>query len=96
MYGGSQGGAIHVRLAYPTSLPFSPAPLWFRPLVSLLDALLTYILLQVWDLATLSLRARLTGHTGAVLALQLVKERDWLISASGEAVSLYAATSVPH
>ncbi|ORY68046.1 hypothetical protein BCR35DRAFT_294767 [Leucosporidium creatinivorum] len=49
VYGGSQGGAIHV-----------------------------------WDLSTLSLRARLTGHTGAVLALQLVKERDWLISASGD------------
>lgn len=45
-------------------------------------ALLPYIS-QVWDLRTHSLRARLTGHTGAVLALQLVPERDWLISASG-------------
>ncbi|GAA5877521.1 hypothetical protein JCM3774_005895 [Rhodotorula dairenensis] len=49
VYGGSQGGNIHV-----------------------------------WDLATLSLRSRLTGHEGAVLALQLVPERDWLISASGD------------
>ncbi|BGP43435.1 hypothetical protein JCM10449v2_007470 [Rhodotorula kratochvilovae] len=49
VYGGSQGGSIHV-----------------------------------WDLATLSPCARLTGHDGAVLALQLVPARDWLISASGD------------
>ncbi|GAA5904558.1 hypothetical protein JCM6882_004907 [Rhodosporidiobolus microsporus] len=49
IYGGSQGGSIHV-----------------------------------WDCDTLSPLARLTGHTGAVLALQLVQERDWLISASGD------------
>ncbi|POY70603.1 hypothetical protein BMF94_6381 [Rhodotorula taiwanensis] len=49
VYGGSQGGDIHV-----------------------------------WDLATLSLRSRLTGHDGAVLALQLIPERDWLVSASGD------------
>ncbi|GAA5873250.1 hypothetical protein JCM8547_008613 [Rhodosporidiobolus lusitaniae] len=49
IYGGSQGGSIHV-----------------------------------WDAETLSSIARLTGHTGAVLALQLVQERDWLISASGD------------
>jgi di- and tripeptidase len=39
---------------------------------------------QVWDLATLSLVARLKGHTGAVLAFQVVKERNWLISSSGD------------
>ncbi|BGP27612.1 hypothetical protein JCM10295v2_006586 [Rhodotorula toruloides] len=39
---------------------------------------------RVWDLATLSLRARLTGHEGAVLALQTVSEPGWLISASGD------------
>ncbi|GAA6037565.1 hypothetical protein JCM8097_006116 [Rhodosporidiobolus ruineniae] len=49
IYGGSQGGAIHV-----------------------------------WDYDTLAPVGRLTGHTGAVLALQLVEERDWLISASGD------------
>ncbi|GAA5842241.1 hypothetical protein JCM3766R1_005079 [Sporobolomyces carnicolor] len=49
VYGGSQGGDIHV-----------------------------------WDLGTLSLKARLTGHEGAVLSLQLVRERDWLISSSGD------------
>ncbi|GAA5844298.1 hypothetical protein JCM9279_001759 [Rhodotorula babjevae] len=49
VYGGSQGGSIHV-----------------------------------WDLATLSPCARLTGHEGAVLALQLVPARRWLISASGD------------
>ncbi|BGP54969.1 hypothetical protein JCM8202v2_002557 [Rhodotorula sphaerocarpa] len=49
VYGGSQGGSIHV-----------------------------------WDLATLSLRSRLTGHEGAVLALQLIPEHDWLVSASGD------------
>ncbi|GAA5998967.1 glutamine amidotransferase subunit DUG2 [Rhodotorula paludigena] len=49
VYGGSQGGSIHV-----------------------------------WDLATLSPCARLTGHDGAILALQLVPARDWLISASGD------------
>lgn len=38
---------------------------------------------QVWDLETLSLRARLTGHEGAVLALQVVPTHGWLISASG-------------
>lgn len=42
---------------------------------------------QVWDLATLSLRSRLTGHDGAVLALQLIPERDWLVSASGASPS---------
>ncbi|KAK4046917.1 hypothetical protein OIO90_006399 [Microbotryomycetes sp. JL221] len=40
--------------------------------------------IHVWDLATLRLRGRLTGHTGAVLALQLVKSRHWLISSSGD------------
>ncbi|GAA5958312.1 hypothetical protein JCM3765_004788 [Sporobolomyces pararoseus] len=49
VYGGSQGGDIHV-----------------------------------WDLDTLTLKARLTGHDGAVLSLQLVRERDWLISSSGD------------
>ncbi|KAM0756418.1 Zn-dependent exopeptidase [Meredithblackwellia eburnea MCA 4105] len=49
IYGGSQGGDIHV-----------------------------------WDLQTLVLRARLSGHEGAVLALQLVPERNWLISSSGD------------
>ncbi|BGP03427.1 hypothetical protein JCM10021v2_007160 [Rhodotorula toruloides] len=49
VYGGSQGGDIHV-----------------------------------WDLETLSLRARLTGHEGAVLALQVVPAFGWLISASGD------------
>ncbi|BGP20053.1 hypothetical protein JCM10213_003563 [Rhodosporidiobolus nylandii] len=49
IYGGSQGGSIHV-----------------------------------WDYETLAPIARLSGHTGAVLALQLVAERDWLISASGD------------
>ncbi|GAA6048648.1 hypothetical protein JCM3770_001999 [Rhodotorula araucariae] len=49
VYGGSQGGSIHV-----------------------------------WDLATLSPCARLSGHEGAVLALQLVPARHWLISASGD------------
>ncbi|GAA5984956.1 hypothetical protein JCM11641_005597 [Rhodosporidiobolus odoratus] len=49
IYGGSQGGSIHV-----------------------------------WDYHTLSPLAILSGHTGAVLALLLVKERDWLISASGD------------
>ncbi|BGP11341.1 hypothetical protein JCM10049v2_007246 [Rhodotorula toruloides] len=49
VYGGSQGGDIHV-----------------------------------WDLETLSLRARLTGHEGAVLALQVVPTHGWLISASGD------------
>jgi hypothetical protein len=38
---------------------------------------------KVWDLGTLTLKARLTGHDGAVLSLQLVRERDWLISSSG-------------
>lgn len=42
---------------------------------------------QVWDLKNLSLRARLCGHEGAVLALQVVKERDWLISSSGSSPS---------
>ncbi|GAA6010624.1 hypothetical protein JCM11491_002998 [Sporobolomyces phaffii] len=49
VYGGSQGGDIHV-----------------------------------WDLGSWSLKARLTGHEGAVLSLQLVRERDWLISSSGD------------
>ncbi|GAA5821143.1 hypothetical protein JCM11251_001983 [Rhodosporidiobolus azoricus] len=40
--------------------------------------------LHVWDYDTLTPMARLTGHTGAVLALELVQERDWLISASGD------------
>ncbi|KAL8283220.1 hypothetical protein RQP46_005998 [Phenoliferia psychrophenolica] len=39
---------------------------------------------RVWDLQTLALRARLTGHESAVLALQLVPERNWLISSSGD------------
>ncbi|GAA6060784.1 hypothetical protein JCM10212_005433 [Sporobolomyces blumeae] len=49
VYGGSQGGDIHV-----------------------------------WDLNTLTLKTRLSGHEGAVLSLQLVRERDWLISSSGD------------
>ncbi|GAA5875874.1 hypothetical protein JCM1840_002961 [Sporobolomyces johnsonii] len=70
VYGGSQGGDIHV-----------------------------------WDLDTLTLRARLTGHEGAVLALQLVRERDWLISASGDgtirvwhtpSLSLFYLIQPPH
>lgn len=40
--------------------------------------------IHVWDLSTLSLRARLTGHESAVLSLQLVKERGWLISSSSD------------
>lgn len=44
---------------------------------------LTLSPVQVWDLQTLALRARLTGHDSAVLALQLVPERNWLISSSG-------------
>jgi hypothetical protein len=60
----------------------------FSPLLSFsqdeqLNNCLPYFIPQVWDSNTLSQVARLTGHTGAVLALQLVKERDWLISASG-------------
>ncbi|GAA5958782.1 hypothetical protein JCM21900_004760 [Sporobolomyces salmonicolor] len=70
VYGGSQGGAIHV-----------------------------------WDLDTLNLRARLTGHEGAVLALQVIRERDWLISASGDgtiriwhtpSLSLFYLIQPPH
>ena len=68
VYGGSQGGNIHVSHGGKD--------------VSL-GWLLTPRGCQVWDLATLSLRSRLTGHEGAVLALQLVPERDWLVSASG-------------
>lgn len=40
--------------------------------------------INVWDLATLSLVASLRGHTGAVLAFEVVKERRWLISSSGD------------
>lgn len=39
---------------------------------------------QVWDLKTLARKSVLSGHTGAILALQFVPECDWLISSSGE------------
>jgi hypothetical protein len=77
VYGGSQGGNIHVSHGGKD--------------VSL-GWLLTPRGCQVWDLATLSLRSRLTGHEGAVLALQLVPERDWLISASGPSPALSCCT----
>ncbi|SGY17635.1 BQ5605_C015g07842 [Microbotryum silenes-dioicae] len=38
--------------------------------------------IHVWSLASLSRIARLSGHTGAVLALETVNENGWLISAS--------------
>ncbi|GAA6008400.1 hypothetical protein JCM10207_000113 [Rhodosporidiobolus poonsookiae] len=40
--------------------------------------------IQVWDLDTLAPVARLTGHSGAVLALLVVPECEWLVSASGD------------
>ncbi|KDE08577.1 hypothetical protein MVLG_01350 [Microbotryum lychnidis-dioicae p1A1 Lamole] len=40
--------------------------------------------IHVWSLASLSRIARLSGHTGAVLALETVNENGWLISASGD------------
>ncbi|KAM0790317.1 hypothetical protein ACM66B_003203 [Microbotryomycetes sp. NB124-2] len=40
--------------------------------------------IHIWDLDTMTLKGRLTGHEGAVLALQIVKSRNWLISASGD------------
>lgn len=64
VYGGSQGGNIHVSLAPPRTAPADPPD-------------------QVWDLTTLARKAVLAGHTGAVLALQYVPERDWLLSSSG-------------
>lgn len=40
----------------------------------------------MWHLDSLALLARMEGHSGAVLALELVQERErpWLISSSGD------------
>ncbi|KAL5524589.1 hypothetical protein ACEPAF_9729 [Sanghuangporus sanghuang] len=38
----------------------------------------------VWDRRTLCLKTTLRGHTGSVLALELAKDRGWLISSSGD------------
>ncbi|CEQ42056.1 SPOSA6832_03827, partial [Sporobolomyces salmonicolor] len=78
---------------------------YFRLAKIRLEPLTFDLALQVWDLDTLNLRARLTGHEGAVLALQVVRERDWLISASGDgtiriwhtpSLSLFYLIQPPH
>ncbi|KAK0547065.1 hypothetical protein OC846_003652 [Tilletia horrida] len=38
----------------------------------------------VWDLQILQERTRLTGHTAAVLALELALDKGWLFSSSGD------------
>ncbi|KAI5122438.1 hypothetical protein M0805_008751 [Coniferiporia weirii] len=38
----------------------------------------------VWERYSFTAKATLCGHTGSVLALELAKERDWLISSSGD------------
>jgi WD40 repeat protein len=40
--------------------------------------------IYVWDRKTLTLKVRLSGHTGSVLALQIFEPKNWLFSASGE------------
>jgi len=53
--------------------------------------------IHVWHLDTMSLLARLEGHTGAVLALELVTEPDrpWLISSSGDGTVRVSQLSPP-
>lgn len=69
------------------SVTGNPYKTGFRARLLTRDRIARLALVQVWDLSTLNLRARLNGHTGAVLALQLVREREWLISGSGESLA---------
>ncbi|KAG5639431.1 hypothetical protein H0H81_002302 [Sphagnurus paluster] len=38
--------------------------------------------ISVWDKATFTPKCTLRGHTGSVLALEIAKEKDWLLSSS--------------
>lgn len=38
---------------------------------------------QVWDKQSYTLKTSLQGHTGSILALELVEQKGWLFSASG-------------
>lgn len=38
---------------------------------------------QVWDKLSYTLKTSLRGHTGSILALELVEHKQWLFSASG-------------
>lgn len=42
------------------------------------------IFYEVWDRCTFTAKTTLRGHTGSVLALELAREKEWLISSSGE------------
>ncbi|PPR07112.1 hypothetical protein CVT24_010948 [Panaeolus cyanescens] len=40
--------------------------------------------ISVWDKKTFRLKHTLRGHTGSVLALEFAKDKDWLLSSSGD------------
>ncbi|KAJ7644380.1 hypothetical protein FB45DRAFT_897694 [Roridomyces roridus] len=51
--------------------------------------------IPVWDKKTFRLKDKLRGHTGSVLALEYVAEREWLFSASGDStVRIWSTTSL--
>ncbi|KAJ7457667.1 hypothetical protein B0H11DRAFT_2063012 [Mycena galericulata] len=49
--------------------------------------------IPVWDKKTFRLKESLRGHTGSVLALEYVAEREWLFSASGDSTVRIWSTS---
>jgi len=40
--------------------------------------------ISVWDKQSFTLKTKLTGHTGSILALEYAAEKQWLFSASGD------------
>ncbi|EJC98016.1 Zn-dependent exopeptidase [Fomitiporia mediterranea MF3/22] len=49
--------------------------------------------IYVWDRRTLAMKTTLRGHTGSVLALELAKDKGWLISSSGDSTVRVWCTS---
>ncbi|KAJ7750951.1 hypothetical protein DFH07DRAFT_961172 [Mycena maculata] len=49
--------------------------------------------IPVWDKKTFRLKDSLRGHTGSVLALEYVAEREWLFSSSGDSTVRIWSTS---